>query len=101
MKLFFSLLSTFFFFGFSNPVDTCNDLDVKFSYKTNGLSVSFANRSTGNFDQQLWTFGDGATSTVANPTHVFAKAGLQHFSLTVTNNAGCKETFEGKVYLFP
>jgi PKD repeat protein len=32
----------------------------------------------------LWSFGDGATSTEANPTHVYAASGQYYWSLTVT-----------------
>jgi PKD repeat protein/glucose/arabinose dehydrogenase len=38
----------------------------------------------------LWDFGDGTTSTVVNPTHVFSNTAVQKFtvSLTVTDNQG-------------
>ena len=35
-----------------------------------------------------WNFGDGATSTAANPSHTYASAGNCVASLTVTDNAG-------------
>lgn len=35
-----------------------------------------------------WQFGDGATSTVANPTHTYARAGRYTVRLTVTDSAG-------------
>jgi chitodextrinase len=38
----------------------------------------------------LWDFGDGTTSTVANPSHVYTSASVKTFTarLTVTNQAG-------------
>ena len=39
-----------------------------------------------------WDFGDGATSSVQNPSHLFASAGLYNISLVATNANGCKDT---------
>ncbi|ENQ3080460.1 collagenase ColA [Bacillus cereus] len=36
----------------------------------------------------LWDFGDGATSTEANPTHVYGKEGTYNAKLTVKDNKG-------------
>ena len=41
---------------------------------------------------RLWTFGDGATATVANPYHVYAAAGTYTVSETVTDGAGRSST---------
>jgi hypothetical protein len=43
----------------------------------------------------LWHFGDGSTSTKANPPHVYARAGKYRVSLTVTDSAGQKGTAAG------
>lgn len=43
-----------------------------------------------------WDFGDGSTSTVPNPSHTYAAAGVYYVCLTVSNtNAGgtCTETW--------
>ncbi len=56
------------------------------------LSVAFS--STGSVDPDgdaisyLWNFGDGATSTLANPTHVYTVGGSYSASLTVTDSNG-------------
>src|SRR5690606_34719110 len=60
----------------------------------NGLSVVFNNTST-NAIGYSWNFGDGETSTVENPTHMYSSAGQYVITLTVygecdtvtTNNA--------------
>ncbi len=39
----------------------------------------------------LWDFGDGTTSTLANPTHVFP-AGTYTISLIITTAGGCNDT---------
>ncbi|WP_140160645.1 PKD domain-containing protein, partial [Algoriphagus antarcticus] len=47
-----------------------------------------------------WTFGDGATSTEANPSHMYATAGTYTVSLTVTDAEGLSdvETIQLEVF---
>jgi PKD repeat protein len=52
------------------------------------LTVSFTDTSSGAVASWLWDFGDGATSTLQNPTHVYAGVGAYTVSLTVTNAGG-------------
>ncbi|MET0634428.1 MAG: PKD domain-containing protein [Chitinophagaceae bacterium] len=40
----------------------------------------------------LWTFGDGSTSTAANPVYTYTSAGTYTVSLTVTTVGGCRKT---------
>ncbi|HET6226411.1 MAG TPA: PKD domain-containing protein [Bacteroidia bacterium] len=59
------------------------------------MSVSFTNTSTttGATGTYLWTFGDGNTSTLENPTNVYASAGTYDATLKITNAAtGCSNT---------
>ena len=35
-----------------------------------------------------WSFGDGGTSTVQNPSHIYASSGTYSVTLTVTDNDG-------------
>ncbi|PRP66326.1 T9SS type B sorting domain-containing protein [Nonlabens agnitus] len=44
------------------------------------------------FDSVLWDFGDGNTSTVENPTHIYSAAGIYEVTLTV--NAGGESSTE-------
>ncbi|OLF14154.1 glycosyl hydrolase [Actinophytocola xinjiangensis] len=56
------------------------------------LTVAFS--SAGSLDPEggalsyRWTFGDGATSTAANPTHTYTANGSRTATLTVTDPAG-------------
>ena len=53
------------------------------------LDVDFTDQSTGGVPTSwLWDFGDGATSTLPNPSHTYAASGFQTVSLTVTNPYG-------------
>ncbi len=76
------------------------ELTPKFSYKTKGLQVNFDNRSLGDYTDVRWTFGDGTTISKEDAEHTFDKEGIYTFTLTIYNNEGCSETFEGKVYVF-
>lgn len=56
-----------------------------------GEEVSFADKSTdkdGSIVSWSWDFGDGATSSEAEPTHAFSKAGNYTVTLTVRDDKG-------------
>ena len=59
---------------------------------TTGVAVSFSstgsNDSDGSITTYSWNFGDGTTSTQANPGHSYATAGYYNLTLTVTDNDG-------------
>jgi len=79
---------------------TCS-IQPRFSYKTQGLTVRFDNRSTGAFENATWQFSDGTIIGGNNPSHTFAKAGSYTFSVTLSNSAqNCTQSYEGKVYVF-
>ena len=52
-----------------------------------GLRIDFTNTST-NALSYNWDFGDGSSSTQANPSHTYAAAGAYTVVLTATNDAG-------------
>jgi endonuclease I/PKD repeat protein len=59
-----------------------------------GANIAFSSAgstdSDGTITAWLWNFGDGATSTLANPTHAYATAGSYTATLTVTDNSGAQ-----------
>jgi PKD repeat protein len=54
-----------------------------------GTAVQFSGTATGGTLPYTWawTFGDGATSTLQNPTHTYTTPGLFQVHLTVTDSA--------------
>ncbi|HRN40472.1 MAG TPA: PKD domain-containing protein [Vicingus sp.] len=60
-----------------------------YTYINNGNgNYTFNNNSTGNFNQSHWAFGDGFTTTVANPNHTFSANGTYVVVLTVHGSIG-------------
>ena len=53
-----------------------------------GQAVTFTDLSAGGPSSWSWTFGDGATSALQNPSHVYAAAGTFTVTLTATNASG-------------
>ncbi len=58
------------------------------------LDVTFTSTVTGGFGSYTyaWTFGDGGTSTVANPTHVYTAAGSFTSTLVVTDSQSTQKS---------
>jgi PKD repeat protein len=68
---------------------------ANFTSASNGLTASFTDTSTdndGSIASRSWAFGDGGTSTAANPSHAYAAAGTYTVALTVTDNGGATNT---------
>jgi PKD repeat protein len=53
-----------------------------------GSNVQFSDISTGSPTTWAWTFGDGTTSAIQNPSHPYSAPGLYDVALTVTNANG-------------
>lgn len=82
----------------TNPTTGCSITDnvsvtvnytpvANFIATATGLTVVFTNTSTDGASYN-WSFGDGGTSTTANPSHTYAVEGAYTVTLTVTNGCG-------------
>ncbi len=56
-----------------------------------GDATSFKDNST-SATTFAWSFGDAGTSTIQNPTHIYAAATNYTVRLAVSNGGGCKDT---------
>jgi len=56
------------------------------------FSGAGSNDPDGTIVAYAWDFGDSNTSTVENPAHAYAAAGIYDVTLTVTDNAGATNT---------
>jgi gliding motility-associated-like protein len=66
------------------------------------LPVQFTDNSTpgsGTLTTWLWDFGDGNTSTLPNPGHVYTAQGNYNVSLMITNSNGCTKTLTRTNYI--
>lgn len=55
---------------------------------TNQLNASFTDSSAGTPISWAWDFGDGNTSSLQNPNHIYAAAGTYSVCLIVTDSCG-------------
>ncbi len=73
----------------ANPLTVCVDQTVTFTNNTAGVGAQTT---------YIWDFGDGQTSTLANPTHTYSDTG--HFDITLTViNQGCSATLVKLKYI--
>ncbi|MCX6274370.1 MAG: PKD domain-containing protein [Bacteroidetes bacterium] len=81
-----SSLSTSIFANFVSPI-------IASETEMCGLDTVHFATSLQNYPSYLWDFGDGTTSTLPNPGHVYVTEGNFTATLTVTDNSGCAQTF--------
>jgi PKD repeat protein len=66
------------------------DASKSFAFSFNGSNAS----------SYLWSFGDGATSMLSNPTHAYNKTGKFTVSLKAWNSNGCSDSIAKKDFIF-
>ncbi|TAE48278.1 MAG: PKD domain-containing protein, partial [Bacteroidetes bacterium] len=64
-----------------------------------GTPSTFVSLASGAGLSYLWDFGDGNTSTLANPTHAYASEGDYTITLTVIDVNGCDSTLVRSNYV--
>ncbi len=73
---------------------TCPQPQAAFDFQANELVVQFEESVLVEADNYLWNFGDGNTSTLANPEHTFTNPGLYLVCLQVSNGCGTHQICE-------
>lgn len=85
------------------PPDECEAHFYYFTRATDasGTTIKFENdsRSTADRLEFFWDFGDGNTSTEAEPSHTYADGGIYTTCLTVTSPDGCSSTYCEAVFI--
>ncbi len=76
----------------ANFGDACTDPIADFTNVANGLAVSFTDNSSSSAVAWAWDFGDGNTSTMQNPTHIYAADGAYTVCLIVNDPCGADTT---------
>jgi gliding motility-associated-like protein len=71
----------------------CKDTAVQFRDITGNSAGVIVSRN--------WTFGDGGTSTLANPTRLYASPGTYSVTLRVRTSKGCDKTITKNVVIHP
>lgn len=69
----------------------CNEPQASFTNQSNDLSVAFTDTSSETPTSWLWDFGDGNTSTLQHPNHIYAQPGQYNVCLEVSNACGNTE----------
>jgi PKD repeat protein len=71
-------------------------ITANFSYTQNTtcfpITITCSDSSSNSAVSWLWDFGDGNTSALQNPTHVFTQAPSTDITLMVTDASGCSAT---------
>lgn len=80
-------------------VDLIADFDVNTKSGKTPLSVQFTDKSQGKVSSWHWDFGDGATSDVKNPVHVYETVGTFTPRLTIKNSRGAEAKDSGGISL--
>jgi PKD repeat protein len=75
--------------------------EALFNFSVSGFTTNFSNFTdfrnyTGPYAEYSWDFGDGETSTVASPSHIYSAIGDYDVTLTATKG-GQTSTFTDKV----
>jgi gliding motility-associated-like protein len=83
---------------FANPIANFNTANA-----CQNSIASFTDASTvapGSITGWAWSFGDGNTSTLQNPTHRYTSAGTYLVTLTVTTNNGCQSSVTKSITIY-
>ncbi|HEX5001054.1 MAG TPA: PKD domain-containing protein [Bacteroidia bacterium] len=81
---------------------------LSFTFSSNGVCsgstvtvTNTSNSSNGAINSWSWDFGDGTTSSQANPVHTFTSPGTYNISLIAVTSHGCSDTLTQPFTVFP
>ena len=73
------------------------DFTVSDSFSTCPPLVVNATNNSSNYISFNWDFGDGSSSSILNPSHIYTYPGTYIIKLSVLNNGGCTDTVIKKI----
>ena len=73
--------------------------DFTWSQTCEGQSMNFTDASLNTPIGWAWDFGDGATSLIQNPSHVYGDTGTYSVQLIVSGGSGCLDSITMDVYV--
>src|SRR6476661_6438110 len=81
--------------------DNATPFKALFSYSVSGFTTNFSNFTdwrnySGPYAEYSWDFGDGTTSTVASPSHIYSAIGDYQVTMTALKG-GQTSTFSDKI----
>ena len=80
-------------------IDTIDLIKSRFTFTLDRTEVTFVNYSSSNANRFFWNFGDGTTSTLKNPVHIYPGAG--NYQVSLTSSKGClEETITKQIEMF-
>jgi len=74
-----------------------NQIQSVFTYDVDNQNVNFNNFSS-NSDSSFWDFGDGNTSSLTNPSHLYQSLGTYNVSLISFNSCGY-DTYSSQILI--
>lgn len=72
--------------------DCCDGFDANFSYYPTQTQnrIEFEYTSTSDYDDIIWHFGDGLSSTQENPDHIYGHPGIYQVCVVIESDGGCR-----------
>jgi len=84
-----------------NPLPTANFNSTALCFVDSVFFFDASTISSGSITGWSWSFGDAGSSTLQNPSHVYAAPGTYTVTLIVTSNFGCSDTITQVVTVQP
>ncbi len=89
--------------AYINVVGIAPTPDFTFSAPCATRAIDFTDKSHSNDNSAIssyeWTFGDGTTSNIANPTHIYKYSGNYSLQLAITCSNGCDNVLKQIVHI--
>ncbi|MCF8459189.1 MAG: PKD domain-containing protein [Flavobacteriales bacterium] len=70
----------------------CDGFEANFNYFSTQTAnrIEFQNQSEGDWDFIVWNYGDGTTSNLNSPDHIFPHPGIYQVCVVIESNDGCR-----------